>query len=221
MLRQMYAFVPPTPDEQGSCSREIYLLTPLCSRWDVHKLKILPDFWNLLYGSRNFGSVGPTAAMFLKPARLGGAKQRTTQALGSGCRSDVPLHSDLQKPQLAPTGHQNMQGAQKGAYWCACGQASILYATGRAQGSPQARMRRIIMALSNLSSWTNETAPAASCGTACGAGDVPEAQSTACGTACGAGDAPAETPAAACGTGCGAGDPAPAACGTGCGAGDK
>ena len=62
------------------------------------------------------------------------------------------------------------------------------------------------MALSNLSSWTNAAAPAASCGTACGAGDAPETQPTACGSACGAGDAPAETPAAACGTGCGAGD---------------
>lgn len=46
------------------------------------------------------------------------------------------------------------------------------------------------MALSNLSEWNNkmETAPAAACGTACGAGDKPEEKPAACGSACGAGD---------------------------------
>ena len=48
-------------------------------------------------------------------------------------------------------------------------------------------------------------APAAACGTACGAGDTPTEKPAACGTACGAGDKAAEKPAA-CGTACGAGD---------------
>ena len=60
------------------------------------------------------------------------------------------------------------------------------------------------MALSNLFGWNKkdeETAPAAACGTACGAGDAPEEKPAACGSACGAGDAPEEKPAA-----CGAAD---------------
>lgn len=63
------------------------------------------------------------------------------------------------------------------------------------------------MALSNLFGWNEntETAPAAACGTACGAADKPEGKPAACGSACGAGDKPAETPAA-CGSACGAGD---------------
>ena len=46
------------------------------------------------------------------------------------------------------------------------------------------------MALSNLFGWNTkkETAAAAACGTACGAGDKPEEKPAACGTACGAGD---------------------------------
>lgn len=44
------------------------------------------------------------------------------------------------------------------------------------------------MALSNLSGWNNEAAPAAACGSACGAGDKPEEKPAACGSACGAGD---------------------------------
>lgn len=46
------------------------------------------------------------------------------------------------------------------------------------------------MALSNLADWTGKTqaAPAAACGTACGAGDKPAEKPAACGTACGAGD---------------------------------
>lgn len=50
------------------------------------------------------------------------------------------------------------------------------------------------MALSNLSGWNNEAAPAAACGTACGAGDKPAEKPAACGSACGAGDKPAEKP---------------------------
>lgn len=63
------------------------------------------------------------------------------------------------------------------------------------------------MALSNLFGWNKkmETAPAAACGSACGAGDKPEEKPAACGSACGAGDKPEETPAA-CGSACGAGD---------------
>ena len=59
------------------------------------------------------------------------------------------------------------------------------------------------MALSNLIGWSRKenTAPAAACGTACGAGDKPVEKPTACG----AGDKPAEKPAA-CGSACGAGD---------------
>lgn len=46
------------------------------------------------------------------------------------------------------------------------------------------------MALSNLFGWRSEmrAAPAAACGTACGAGDKPAEKPAACGTACGAGD---------------------------------
>ena len=46
------------------------------------------------------------------------------------------------------------------------------------------------MALSQLFGWNKETesAPAAACGSACGAGDQPTEQPTACGSACGAGD---------------------------------
>lgn len=63
------------------------------------------------------------------------------------------------------------------------------------------------MALSNLFGWNkkDDTAPAADCGTACGAGDKPEEKPAACGTACGAGDKPEEKPTA-CGSACGAGD---------------
>lgn len=83
------------------------------------------------------------------------------------------------------------------------------------------KMEVKIMALSNLFGWNKkeEAAPAAACGTACGAGDKPEEKPAACGSACGAGDKPAETPAA-----CGAADKPeekPTACGSACGAGDK
>lgn len=69
------------------------------------------------------------------------------------------------------------------------------------------------MALSNLFGWNKkeETAPAAACGTACGAGDKPAEAPAACGasdapkTACGASDKPEEKPAS-CGSACGAGD---------------
>lgn len=63
------------------------------------------------------------------------------------------------------------------------------------------------MALSNLSGWNEkmETAPAAACGSACGASDKPEEKPAACGSACGAGDKPEEKPTA-CGSACGAGD---------------
>ena len=47
------------------------------------------------------------------------------------------------------------------------------------------------MALSNLFGWhkkTEASAPAAACGTACGAGDKPAERKAACGTACGTGD---------------------------------
>lgn len=46
------------------------------------------------------------------------------------------------------------------------------------------------MALSNLFGWNkkHEAAPAAACGTACGASDKPEEKPAACGSACGAGD---------------------------------
>lgn len=69
------------------------------------------------------------------------------------------------------------------------------------------------MALSNLTGWNEEkeAAPAAACGSACGASDKP--------AACGAADEPKEAPAA-----CGAADEPkekPAACGSACGAGDK
>lgn len=72
------------------------------------------------------------------------------------------------------------------------------------------------MALSNLFEWNTkeDKAPAAACGTACGAGDKPAETPAACGSACGAGDKPAETPAA-----CGVSDK-PTACGTACGAGN-
>jgi len=45
-----------------------------------------------------------------------------------------------------------------------------------------------IMALSNLYGWKNGAGNSAAYGTACGAGDSPEAKPAACGTACGAGD---------------------------------
>ena len=59
------------------------------------------------------------------------------------------------------------------------------------------------MALSNLFNWTkhNAAAPTAACGSACGAGDKPEATPAACGTA----DKPAAQPTA-CGSACGASD---------------
>ncbi|MDO4339176.1 MAG: ACGX-repeat peptide [Eubacteriales bacterium] len=54
------------------------------------------------------------------------------------------------------------------------------------------------MALSNLFGWNkkHEAAPAAACGTACGASDKLAEKPAACGSACGAGDKPAEAPAA-------------------------
>lgn len=63
------------------------------------------------------------------------------------------------------------------------------------------------MALSNLFGWNKkeESAPAAACGTSCGAGDKPKEKPATCGTACGAGDTPDEKPTA-CGSACGAGD---------------
>lgn len=59
------------------------------------------------------------------------------------------------------------------------------------------------MALSNLFGWNKkeESAPAAACGSACGAGDKPAETPDACG----AGDKPEEKPTA-CGSACGAGD---------------
>lgn len=73
------------------------------------------------------------------------------------------------------------------------------------------------MALSNLFGWNKkmESAPASSCGSACGASDKPAETPAACGAA----DKPVEAPAA-----CGAADKPeekPAACGSACGAGDK
>nr|AFN84545.1 hypothetical protein [uncultured bacterium scaffold00090] len=46
------------------------------------------------------------------------------------------------------------------------------------------------MALSNLFGWSKkmEAAPAAACGSACGASDKPAEAPAACGSACGAGD---------------------------------
>ena len=63
------------------------------------------------------------------------------------------------------------------------------------------------MALSNLFGWNRkmESAPAAACGSACGASDQPAKTPAACGSACGAGDQPGKTPSA-CGSACGAGD---------------
>ena len=68
-------------------------------------------------------------------------------------------------------------------------------------------MEVTIMALSNLFGWTKkmEEAPAAACGSACGAAGKPEEKPAACGSACGAADKPEEKPAA-CGSACGAGD---------------
>ncbi len=82
-----------------------------------------------------------------------------------------------------------------------------------------------IMALKNLIGWAKkvEAAPAAACGSACGAAGQPEEKPAACGSACGAADQPEEKPAA-CGSACGAADQPeekPAACGSACGAGDK
>lgn len=64
-------------------------------------------------------------------------------------------------------------------------------------------MEETTMALSNLFGWNKEkeTAPAAACGSACGASDKP----TETPTACGAADKPEEKPAD-CGSACGAGD---------------
>lgn len=63
------------------------------------------------------------------------------------------------------------------------------------------------MALSNLFGWNAQMdqAPAASCGTACGASDKTEEKPAACGSACGASEAPEEKPAS-CGSACGASD---------------
>ncbi len=63
------------------------------------------------------------------------------------------------------------------------------------------------MALCNLFGWNKkaESAPAAACGSACGASDKPEEKPAACGSACGASGKPEEKPAA-CGSACGAGD---------------
>ena len=58
------------------------------------------------------------------------------------------------------------------------------------------------MALANLFSWNSdeqEGTAAASCGSACGAGDKPEEAPAACGSACGAGEKPEEEAPAACG----------------------
>lgn len=62
------------------------------------------------------------------------------------------------------------------------------------------------MALSNLFGWNRkmEAAPAAACGSACGASGKPEEKPAACGSACGAGDQAVKQPAA-CGSACGAG----------------
>lgn len=59
------------------------------------------------------------------------------------------------------------------------------------------------MALSNLFGWNEKQneAPAAACGSACGAGDKPAETPAACGAA----DKPEEKPSA-CGSACGAGD---------------
>lgn len=59
------------------------------------------------------------------------------------------------------------------------------------------------IALSNLFGWNKkvEAAPAAACGTACGAGDKPAETPAACGAA----DKPEEKPTA-CGSACGTGD---------------
>ncbi len=59
------------------------------------------------------------------------------------------------------------------------------------------------MALSNLFGWSkkNAEAPAAACGSACGAGDQPEQKPTACGSACGAGDTRKSFDLSLCGQG--------------------
>ena len=82
------------------------------------------------------------------------------------------------------------------------------------------------MALSNLFGWTKKTentAAAAACGTACGAGDKPEEKPVACGSACGTGDKPegSNRPVDDCSERTEAERRQPAACGSACGAGDK
>jgi len=64
-------------------------------------------------------------------------------------------------------------------------------------------MEVLIMALSNLFGWNQkmEAAPAAACGSACGAGDKPAETPAACGAA----DKPDGKPSA-CGSACGASD---------------
>ena len=79
--------------------------------------------------------------------------------------------------------------AQKGAYWQPARPRGKMGAVpGRGEDPPPVH-EEALMALQNLASWVNEAqgAPAAACGTACGAGDAPEAAPTACGSACGAG----------------------------------
>ena len=76
--------------------------------------------------------------------------------------------------------------------------------TYRGQNGPlNTEMEVEMTALSNLFGWNRqvEAAPAAACGTACGAADKPAETPSACGAA----DKPAETPSA-CGSACGAGD---------------
>ncbi len=71
-------------------------------------------------------------------------------------------------------------------------------------GKPEYLQGGYVMALSNLSDWTDKKA-ASACGAACGAADKPEEKPAACGSACGAADKPEEKPAA-CGSACGAAD---------------
>ena len=70
-------------------------------------------------------------------------------------------------------------------------------------GTLNTQMEVKTMALSNLFGWNKkvEAAPAAACGTACGAGDKPAETPAACGAA----DKPEEKPTA-CGSACGTGD---------------
>ena len=57
-------------------------------------------------------------------------------------------------------------------------------------GTLNTQMEVKTMALSNLFGWNKKesAAPAAACGSACGAGDKPDEKPTACGSACGAGE---------------------------------